>query len=90
MKNNAYLICNKNEYNYILISNMVLLVNDINQDEIKNVSFDKNNKRVNIDSYYIDIDDEHLDVVEYCVKQENITLSVLSTKGEILSIHQIH
>lgn len=47
-------------------------------------------KKINIDSFYIDIDDEHLDIVEECVKQENITLSILSVDGEILSVFQIH
>lgn len=90
MKSNAYLICNNNEFNHLIISNMILVVNNINQSEIKNVSFNKVDKKINIDSYYIDIDDEHLDIVEECVKQENITLSILSVDGEILSVFQIH
>lgn len=90
MKSNAYLICNNNEFNHLIISNMILVVNNINQSEIKNVSFNKVDKKINIDSYYIDIDDEHLDIVEECVKRENITLSVLSVDGEILSVFQIH
>lgn len=90
MKNNSYLIYNNNEFNHLIISNMILVVNNINQKEIKSVLFNKIDKKVNIDSFYIDIDDEHLDIVEDCVKKENITLSVLSIEGEILSIYQIH
>lgn len=90
MKNNSYLIYNNNEFNHLIISNMILIVNDINQKEIKDVLFNKIDKKINIDSFYIDIDDEHLDIVEECVKQENITLSVLSVDGEILSVFQIH
>lgn len=90
MKNNSYLIYNNNEFNHLIISNMILVVNNINQKEIKNVLFNKIDKKVNIDSFYIDIDDEHLDIVEECVKQENITLSILSIEGEILSVFQIH
>lgn len=90
MKNNAYLLCNNNQFNHLIISNMILLVNNINQKEINKVSFNKIDKKINIDSYYIDIDDEHLDIVEQCVKKENITLSILSIDGEILSLHQIH
>ena len=69
---------------------MILVVNNINQKEIKNVLFNKMDKKINIDSFYIDIDDEHLDIVEECVKRENITLSILSIDGEILSVFQIH
>lgn len=90
MKNNSYLIYNNNEFNHLIISNMILVVNNINQKEIKSVLFNKIDKKVNIDSFYIDIDDEHLDIVEECVKQENITLSILSVDGEILSVFQIH
>lgn len=90
MKNNSYLIYNNNDFNHLIISNMILVVNNINQKEIKNVLFNKMDKKINIDSFYIDIDDEHLDIVEECVKQENITLSILSVDGEILSVFQIH
>jgi hypothetical protein len=90
MKNNTYLICNNNEFNHILIPNMLLLVNDINQSQINKVSFDKSSKRINIDDFYIDIDDEHVEIVEECVKMENITLSVMSNDGDILSMYQIH
>jgi len=90
MKNNTYLICNNNEFNHILIPNMLLLVNDINQSQINKVSFDKSSKRINIEGFYIDIEDEHIDIVEECVRLENITLSVLSNDGDILSMYQIH
>lgn len=90
MKNNTYLICNNNEFNHILIPNMLLLVNDINQSQINKVSFDKSSKRINIEGFYIDIDDEHVEIVEECVKMENITLSVMSNDGDILSMYQIH
>ena len=90
MKNNTYLICNKNEFNHILIPNMLLLVNDINQSQINNVVFDKASKRINIEGFYIDIEDEHVDIVEECVKLENITLSVISNDGDILAMYQIH
>lgn len=90
MNNNSYLIYNNNDFNHLIISNMILVVNNINQKEIKNVLFNKMDKKINIDSFYIDIDDEHLDIVEECVKQENITLSILSVDGEILSVFQIH
>lgn len=90
MKNNSYLIYNNNDFNHLIISNMILVVNNINQKEIKNVLFNKMDKKINIDSFYIDIDDEHLDIVEECVKRENITLSILSIDGEILSVFQIH
>jgi len=90
MKNNTYLICNNNQFNHILIPNMLLLVNDINQGNINNVFFDKNLKRINIEGFYIDIDDEHVDIVEECVKMENITLSVMSNEGDILAMYQIH
>lgn len=90
MKNNTYLICNNNEFNHILIPNILLLVNDINQSQINNVSFDKNSKRINIEGFYIDIEDEHVDIVEECVRLENITLSVMSNDGNILAMYQIH
>lgn len=90
MKNNTYLICNNNEFNHILIPNMLLLVNDINQSQINKVSFDKSSKRINIEGFYIDIEDEHIDIVEECVRLENITLSVMSNDGDILSMYQIH
>lgn len=90
MKNNTYLICNNNEFNHILIPNMLLLVNDINQSQINNVSFDKSSKRINIEGFYIDIEDEHVDIVEECVRLENITLSVMSNDGNILAMYQIH
>lgn len=90
MKNNTYLICNNNEFNHILIPNMLLLVNDINQSQINNVSFDKSSKRINIEGFYIDIEDEHVDIVEECVRMENITLSVMSNDGDILAMYQIH
>jgi len=90
MKNNTYLICNNNEFNHILIPNMLLLVNDINQSQINNVVFDKASKRINIEGFYIDIEDEHVDIVEECVRLENITLSVMSNDGNILAMYQIH
>ncbi len=90
MKNNTYLICNNNQFNHILIPNMLLLVNDINQSQINNVSFDKSSKRINIEGFYIDIEDEHIDIVEECVRLENITLSVMSNEGDILAMYQIH
>lgn len=90
MKNNAYVICNNNEFNHLIISDMMLIVNNIKQENIKEVPFSKIDKKVIIDTYYIDIDDEHLDIVEECVKRENITLSILSVDGEILSVFQIH
>lgn len=90
MKNNTYLICNNNEFNHILIPNMLLLVNDINQSQINNVSFDKSSKRINIEGFYIDIEDEHVDIVEECVRMENITLSVMSNDGDILAMYQIN
>lgn len=69
---------------------MLLLVNDINQSQINNVVFDKASKRINIEGFYIDIEDEHVDIVEECVRLENITLSVISNDGDILAMYQIH
>lgn len=45
MKNNSYLIYNNNDFNHLIISNMILVVNNINQKEIKNVLFNKMDKK---------------------------------------------
>lgn len=89
-KNNAYLICNNNGFNYVIVSNMYFMVNDINPQAIEQVYFEKENAKLNIDDkVYIDIDDEHIDVIEECIKQNNVSLSILSIKGDILAMHDI-
>lgn len=89
-KNNAYLICNNNGFNYVIVSNMYFMVNDINPQAIEQVHFEKENRKLNIDDkVYIDIDDDHIDVLEECIKQNNVSLSVLSIKGDILAMHDI-
>lgn len=89
-KNNAYLICNNNGFNYVIVSNMYFMVNDINPQAIEQVHFEKENGTLNIDDkVYIDIDDDHIDVLEECIKQNNVSLSILSIKGDILAMHDI-
>lgn len=89
-KNNAYLICNNNGFNYVIVSNMYFMVNQVNPVNIEKVHFEKEDHKINIDDkVYIDIDDEHVDILEECVKQNNISLSILSIKGDIMAMHEI-
>lgn len=89
-KNNAYLICNNNGFNYVIVSNMYFLVNEVNPTTIDKVHFEKEEGKLNIDDkVYIDIDNEHVDILEECIKQNNVSLSILSVKGDILAMHEI-
>lgn len=89
-KNNAYLICNNNGFNYVIVSNMYFLVNEVNPTTIEKVHFEREDSKLNIDDkVYIDIDNEHVDILEECIKQNNVSLSILSVKGDVLAMHEI-
>lgn len=89
-KNNAYLICNNNGFNYVIVSNMYFLVNEVNPTTIEKVHFEREDGKLNIDDkVYIDIDNEHVDILEECIKQNNVSLSILSVKGDVLAMHEI-
>lgn len=89
-KNNAYLICNNNGFNYVIVSNMYFLVNEVNPITIEKVHFEREDSKLNIDDkVYIDIDNEHVDILEECIKQNNVSLSILSVKGDVLAMHEI-
>lgn len=89
--NNAYIICNDNNFNYVIVSNMYFVVNQVDPTKIESVIFNELENKINIDNkVFIDIEAEHSDVLKNIISENNASLSILSVKGEIIAMHKIH
>lgn len=89
--NNAYIICNDNNFNYVIVSNMYFVVNQVDPTKIESVIFNELENKINIDNkVFIDIEAEHSDVLKNIISENNVSLSILSVKGEIIAMHKIH